>query len=158
MVIRLMDRVVTNVEAVRKLRRDSGPGRILLFLGELGEEERSRFETRLNGLSGECGCAMAKFAAVAAAILYLVFLVEGGARLLGSFWTVGDVGIVFVGLVAVAGRIIGIKQADREFQETTTELAGILSGDVPKKSDVFAVVAAGRMVKVKGFGLQERRV
>ena len=158
MVIRLMDRVVTNVAAVTKLRRDSGPGRILLYLDELSEEESTRFETRLNALSGECGCVMAKFAAVAAAILYLVFLVEGGVRLLGSFWTVGDVGIVFVGLVAVAGRILGTKQADREFQETTTELAGILRGDVPRESDVFAVVAASRMGKAKGFGLQERRV
>jgi hypothetical protein len=155
--IRLLDRVVTNGDALLRLRRDSGPGRILLFLDELSEQERSQMECRLNALRGESGFAMAKMVAVAVAMLYLVFIVEGGSGLFRNYWGAAGMGFVYVVLAAIWGKIFGMRQADREFQETTAELAAILSGTVPGKPEEFAVPAGGRAGKADGFRLREQR-
>jgi len=112
----------------------------------------------LNLLRAECGKAMAQMVAVAAGLLFLVFLVEGGTILFHSVWGGAAVGSLFVTLSAICGKIFGLRDADQEFRETATELAGILSGNVPRKSDEFAVLPVGRAGNADGFRLREQRV
>jgi hypothetical protein len=156
--IRLLDRVITNGEALLRLRRDSGPGQILLFLDELSEAESSQMEARLNELRRESGSSMAKMVAAALAMIYVVFIAEGGSGLFPNYWGVAGVGFVFVLLAAIWGKVLGMRQADREFQETTAELAGLVSGGVLWKSTALAALALGRVENAGGFRLPEQQM
>jgi len=156
--IRLLDRVITNGEALLRLRRDSGPGQILLFLDELSEEQRSQMESRLNELRRESGSATAKMVAAALAMIYFVFIVVGGSGLFRNYWDAAGIGCVYVLLAAIWGKFLGMRQADREFQETTAELAGIVSGNVLWKSDVSAALAVRRVENADRFRLRKQRM
>lgn len=155
--IRILDRVITGGEALMRLQRDGGPGRIVLFLEELGEEASREFERRLNGLRVETGWAMGKMVGVAVGMMYAVFLVEGGEVLFRSFRDAVGLGIVHVVLTALWGKFLGMQKAEREFAETKAELAEMIAGTMAGRSDPYSVLTAEKTGKTKAFRLREQR-